>query len=385
MANHETQFLSGLEKHAVPRLVPALVLLVLALVASSSLSAQTPPEVVGHVDGQNFKIEAPQSGPATIGPADVLTSGSRLIARAGQTRVSLNGGGEIIICGAARLQLLKSQGALTVALDYGTLRVRIEGAESVAVFTPLVTATPVAIGGGERDTTIGLEQNGQMCLRALSGAVRIAQQLSGQSLLVPQYGGLSLSGGQLNPIAAGAPGCSCELDTAKLLTTKPLVTHEASGTGTTPAAKPPSQTQPIIVDEKVDEKPRTLPNANAIAVPPVTPKEAVAADSVAAPPSVDVPIYKVLMPPLIFNAADPGPPPDPGPETIILVRSVHAQEDTVYSGTVEPKGARTESPSTQKNSSADSPHSGILARIGGFFRRVFGVSTGPGCAGAGCK
>lgn len=381
MPNHESKILPAFRMRALLRSTPVLALLTLGLILPAQLGAQVQPEIVGHVEGQDFRIEAQPGLPLPSGPSTgLLASGSRLIVRAGQAQISLNGGGEIIICGAARLQLLKSQGALTVALDYGTLRIRVDDAESLSVFTPQVMATPIAIGGGSRETTIGLEHNGQMCLRALSGAVRISQPLSGESLLVPQYGGLSLSGGQLNPVAAAAPGCACDLDTAKLLPLKPIPARETSGVGSLPAADLPSQTQSV----PLEEKPRTLQGTKEVAAPPVLPRDSVASDA-AAPPSVDTPIYHVLMPPLTFNAANPTPPPDPSPDTMILVRTVRAREETVFSGTVEPKSAVAAPPTAQKDSSASSAHSGILARIGGFFRRVFGVSTGPGCEGAGCR
>ena len=67
------------------------------------------------------RSKVPASAPTTVGDAaNVIASGSRLIVRSGQARITLNGGGEIIICGAARLQLLKSQDAMTIALDLGT-------------------------------------------------------------------------------------------------------------------------------------------------------------------------------------------------------------------------------------------------------------------------
>jgi hypothetical protein len=382
MANHATQVHRGWKAHTSLISLTLLASMAVALLAPTRLGAQLPPEIVGRVEGSDFRIEAQPGMPTpALDAANVLTSGSRLTVRSGQVRILLNGGGEIFICGAARLQLLKSQGALTIALDFGTVRVRVSDAGSVAVFTPLVTATPISIGGGDRDTTVGLEQNGQMCLRSLSGAVRIAQQLSGESLLVPQLGGLTLSGGQLSPVAAAAPGCPCEIENAKLSPSRPPLPHEAPPITSDSAARPPSQPQ----SAPIEERPRTVPGTNAIAMPPVIPKETGATDAVDAPPSVDAPLYKVLMPALIFNAANPTPPPDPSPDTMILVRSVRAREGVIFTGTVEPKGTR-EAPSVAQNATnAETPHQGFFAKIGGFFRRVFGGSSGPDCAGAGCK
>src|SRR5579862_9175094 len=146
-------------------------LLVLAGICPQRLDAQAPAQIVGRVEGRDFIVEdasgAPSAGqlPGSVASAS-LASGSHLDVRSGQARILLDGGGEIVICGAARLQLLKAQGALTVALDYGTLHVNVAGSEPIAIFTPLVLATPVSIGAGARETTIGLESTGQMCLRS---------------------------------------------------------------------------------------------------------------------------------------------------------------------------------------------------------------------------
>jgi hypothetical protein len=382
MAKHVTRPFLEPKPHTLLTPLLAIGLSAMLLAAPTRVRAQINPEIIGRVEGVDFTIEAPQGMPAAGGDAaGILASGNRLIVRSGNARVSLKSGGEIIICGAARLQLLKSQNALTIALDYGTLRVRVEGAESVAIFTPLVTATPISIGGGVRETAIGLDQKGQMCLRALSGAARISQQLSGESVLVPQYGGLSLSGGQLNPVAAEAPGCTCELDTSKPFLQRPAATHDATKAPAPLATKSPAQVSPA----PAEEKPPAAPKQNAIVAPPVAAPSTGSSDSAGTAPPAAEPIYKVQMPAFTFNASDPGPQPEPSPETMILVRSVHAKEDTIFQGTVEPMGTREASASAVQGTGAETPHSGILARIGGFFRRMFGISSAPGCEGAGCK
>jgi hypothetical protein len=194
--------------------IPALALVFFGAVGTR---AQTTREFVGRVEGHDFVVENSIGEPVPAGEqANLLSSGNRLVVRSGQARILLEGGGDILICGAAQLDLLKSQGSITIALDHGTLHVHVKKSDPVSVFTPLVLATTVAIGGGERDVTVGLEQSGQMCIRAISGAVRVGQQLSGESLLVPQFGGLTLSGAQINAVSASAPGCTCEADAARL-------------------------------------------------------------------------------------------------------------------------------------------------------------------------
>jgi hypothetical protein len=95
---------------------------------------------------------------------------------------------------------------------------------------------------------------------------------------------------------------------------------------------------------------------------------------VGAPPSVGEPIYTAIMPPFVFNAENPDPPPEPAMETIALVRSVRVHEDTMIRGTVEPKGNSGVVVASKKPSDKSTEHSGVLASIGRFFRKLFGVS-----------
>ena len=140
-----------------------------------------------------------------------LSNGSEITLRFGQAKIELVEGGEIDLCAPAHLTLLKSGGAITVALDYGRVHVRLDSEIPLTVYTPLIVATPIAIGQGPRGITVGLDQKDEMCASAETGAARLEQQLSGQSLLVPQGGELSFTGGQLNAPRMGAQGCHCEL------------------------------------------------------------------------------------------------------------------------------------------------------------------------------
>lgn len=342
-------------------------LLAFSAVSPSLLPAQSAPQIVGRVEGRDFVIEdsssaAPIPQDLTAGSSAVLASGRHLAVRSGQARILLNGGGEIVICGPARLQLLESQGSLTVALDYGTLHINVASAEHITIFTPLVVATPVSVGGDAREATIGLALTGEMCIRAASGAVRVEQQLSGQSLFVPQFGQLSLAGGQLAAAAPSAPGCACEIDAAQLSPASPASTHETIG-----AIGPAAPRTPVAEPKKP---------AIAPPFPPPNPGRTSNGASLD-PPSLDVPIYRVYMPPLIFDASSPVPPPDPDPSTIILVRSVRVREDTVIRGTIAGAGAGkgkndSQTLTAKADPGAQQPQPGFFARVGGFFRRVFG-------------
>jgi hypothetical protein len=315
--------------------------LALIISVAAQIHAQGNRELVGRVEGRDFVIENSIGEPVPPGElTERLSSGNRLVVRSGQARIILEGGGDILICGAAQLELLKAQGAITIALDHGTLRVHVRKSDPVSVFTPLVLATTVAIGGGERDVTVGLEKTGEMCIRAKSGAVRVGQQLSGESLIVPQFGGLTLSGGQINAVSASAPGCTCEADAAKLSPPRVNVAQQIPISNVaTGDPLPHFSTQQIGAP---------LPQASSTAF-------------VGIPPVVNDSAVTVLMPPLVFNVSTPDEPDEAALETIALARSVRVREDTIIHGRVEPKGIPGSTPAAKKSSG-----------ISGFFRRLFG-------------
>jgi len=332
----------------------AIATLTFLSVIAPALRAQITGEFVGRVEGHDFVVEDPSGTPVPRGDlSELLSSGNHLLVRSGQARILLDGGGDILICGAAQLQVLKSQGSITVALDYGTIRVHEKKTDPISVFTPLVVATTVAVGGGERDATVGLEQSGQMCIRAKSGAVRVGQQLSGENLLVPQFGGLTLSGGQVNAVSASAPGCTCEADSARLSPSRPNVNQ-------------PSRETITVVD--------VLPDVSHFPQVSSPVRQSPSSANVGAPPEVSERVLRINMPPLVFNSSNPDPPEEPAVEMITLVRSVRVREDAVIRGTVEPKGNAAIVPAEKKTSARSADHSGVLARIGGFFRRLFGGS-----------
>src|SRR5205823_13356281 len=116
----------------------------------------------------------------------------------------------------------------------------------------LIQAQTVAIGGGPRDALVGFDSSGAMCIRANLGAIRLEQQLTGQSVVIPQTGDVFLFSGQLENLRTSAGHCVCSLQTAK-------------------------------------------------AIPPPQPPASQSARVEPLPPNVE-PIYQVVMPPLIYEA-----------------------------------------------------------------------------------
>ncbi len=270
---------------------------------------------------------------SNIAGAQPLASGSHIVVRSGQARVSLEGGGEIAICGAARLQLLSSGGALTVVLEYGTLDLHLNGARTISIYTPLIVATPVVIGGEDTDTSVGLSPDGKMCLYALNGALRISQQLSGQEILIPQNGHASLSGGQVESLAAPIEACVANSIWQSSTLQGPSASIKASGCWHSKRAAAPGDVRTSAGAVHADINRSFFDAASGQLPQPSSP----------APPrpaAVDEPVYKVLMPPLSFDPNAPVNISEPSTDQIVLIRSVHVQDETVYRDVVEPKKKR---------------------------------------------
>ena len=166
---------------------------------------------VGAIDGEAISVEGPMSVDVVGGKVrTVLRSGSDVHVKTGQARIELIEGGHITICGPAHFSVLKSGGAITLALDTGTIHAFLQTEPALTVYTPQIQARPISIGNGYMETLVGLDSSGAMCIRATKGAVRIEQQLTGQSMLVPQNGDVSLTNGQLETLHTSAGHCVCE-------------------------------------------------------------------------------------------------------------------------------------------------------------------------------
>jgi hypothetical protein len=183
-----------------------------------------------------------------------------------------------------------------------------------------------------------------MCALTARGAVRIEQQLSGQSVLLPQGGEVHLTDGQLNTLRSGAGSCTCEL----------LVTQNVA----------PRQVELSVPVRPEPARPR-----------PVTPMPA---------PRAAEPIYRVYMPPLTYDATAPDPSPDPDPAAILMVREAPPLPELFFRGQVEPTPEAAIDYSPQRE--ANRPGAVVKAKRGNFFSWFFGIfrrQKSP-CVGAGC-
>jgi hypothetical protein len=300
--------------------------------------AQTTPETVGRLSGDDVAVAGAlsfdeQNGQTTA----ILASGSEVTVRSGQARIELVEGGEVAICGPAHFTVFKAGGAITLALDYGRVHPMLDAAVPFAVYTPFVVATPIAIDQGPRDLTVGLDQQGALCAVPAHGATRIEQQLTNQSLLVPQGGEVNLANGQLSATPPARESCNCDL----------LVSHNTA----------PKQLEFSVPVKPTARQPGEVP-------PPVLTEQ---------------PVYMVYMPPLAFDANALVPPPDPDPKTILLVRESVLRPEVVFRGHVEASAKRSatqqtgaagaaRAPAAKKDNNSSSGGRGLLAIIYGLFR-----------------
>ncbi|MGA8674849.1 MAG: hypothetical protein WB621_06535 [Candidatus Acidiferrales bacterium] len=329
----------GHERSVASVALAALVLL--AALGCPSLRAQaTPPGAIGQLEGSDVSID---TGAGTGGTASSSSAGgpvfngSVVTVHDGKARLTLAVGGDVDVCGPAKLTLLQSGGAVTLALDFGRIHLQLLRGTSLRIFTPTIIATPLDIGGETRDITAGLDMNDSLCVLATSGAIRLEQQFTGEGIIVPQAGEFFLNAGKLVPIA-GAPGsCAC---TARHAQSAPPPQIPVLGVSSSaPLAPPPQPAKspsaaatagPKVSDSEPNVQLRVLAQTDDIhpTVPP-------AKDAAPPPPPDAMPEYKIIMPPLGFSAAAPTAPPDPPMDAVLLVRTVHVEPEYEFTGHVE--------------------------------------------------
>ena len=323
---------------------------------SARTAAQDFPVVLGRIEGDDVQVATKTpAGVETDAAPTVVASGSDVTLRSGYALLLLNSGGQVSICGPAHFNLIKSSGALTLALDYGRVHPSLESADEFKIYTPTIVATPIAIAGGPRDMTVGLGQDGEMCMLTARGAMRVEPQFSEQSVIVPQGGTVSLAGGQIESLQADASACSCDYPRAR--------------TDSAESAR--------------SAHPRPARDIGILA-PPAPPDRKRAGNAAPPPTPTSEPVYTVLMPPLSFDASSPEPPPDPAPETILLVREVRLRPLAEFHGHVNPAPSQAALPPTpppvtpapsDKRPPASPPS--LLDRVRSFFRRLTSFSQSP--------
>ena len=170
-------------------------------------------------------------------------------------------------------------------------------------------------------------------MAAASGAIQLEHQFTGEKLIVPQAGEFFLNAGRLMPVA-GTPGsCQCT-ETDQQVVPAPTGPPLEYATNTAPPAEPASA--PAVVEAAA--APNTVPTvefsipAHANEGHPIVPQ---ANDVAPAAPPASVPIYTVVLPPLVFMANSPGPPPIPTADMAVLIREAQVSPEWEFSGRVE--------------------------------------------------
>lgn len=265
--------------------------------AAAAGADQPAPEAVGSITGDSITVTGPMTVETVRGRVrTILHNGSDVRVKAGSARIDLVEGGQVAICGPAHFSVLKSSGTLMLAMDAGTVRIHAGARPAITVYTPQVEARPVSIGGGDLDALIGMDSAGTVYARAASGAIRMEQQLTGQSVVVPQGGDVQLTNGQIDSLHTGGLRIACEIQ---------AVSPE------------PAEVSLIASAEEVRAR------MNAAAQP--TTRETAAGDE---------PVYQVFMPPLVFDASA-AVQPEPNPRLIVLARRVRVRPTLIYRGRVE--------------------------------------------------
>jgi hypothetical protein len=371
-------------------------LLFLALIANAiplhAQQTQAPAGTIGRVEGNDVSIETggmAADGTTTSGRSMFVTNGSIITVHSGEARMTLLGGGEVDVCGPAKFTVLQSGAAITLALNFGRMRVQLPAAAQLRIFTPTIIATPIDIGGGPRDFTVGLDLNDSLCVVATSGALRLEHQFTGEGLIVPQAGEFFLAAGKLLPVAGVAGSCQCV--TLQARATPPLPPSPEMGLTSKPqpapqsapdvapsapvAAAQPPQPAPAAPVEIHDPVPAPAIQIRQLAIANQTHPNPPPHDNEAPPaPAISIPIYKVVMPPLTFSVDAPAPPGEPSTDMILLVRIAHVEPEWQFNGHVEaPQLQQVVAHEPSKGSSA--PAQSSQKKKGGFWaalRRAFG-------------
>src|ERR1700738_3586128 len=311
---------------------------------------------VGAIEGEAISVQGPLSIEVVQGRTrTILRSGSDIHVNSGPARIDLIEGGQIVVCGPAHLSVLKSVNLLTLALDTGTIHAHIEGPQpALTIYTAQIQAKPFAIGDAPQDTLVGFDQTGAMCIRADRGGVRFEQQLTAQSILVPQSGEVLITNGQLESLRSGVTHCSCELQLAKTLAPTSAQT-EVSRLPT------PEEMQKATVEA-------AKAGAEDAKTPGATPK----------PAERDSPVYQVFMPPLTYDASAKVHRDNFDPQLIVLVRRVRVRPTLIFQGRVEGASVVAQNsaippaaPAVQTPSANPKKDDSLISRVRAFFHRLF--------------
>ena len=319
------------------------------LLPGIALADKPPADAIGAIEGEAISVDGPMSVDVVKGQVrTILRSGSDVHVKAGQARVDLIEGGYILICGPAHFSLLKSGGTITLALDSGTIHAQFASEVSLNIYTAQIQAHPISIGNGVEDLLVGLDGSGTMCIRANRGAIRVEQQLTGQSVIVPQTGDITLTNGQLESLQTTPGRCVCEMQVnLQPMTPATEVSQLASK----------EDVQKRQAASKIPAQPASVPQT-------AQPEE---------------PVYQIFMPPLQYDAKNKVQS-EYDPNLVILVRRVRVRPTLIYQGRVAGEAAVArqsplpQAPKPQAASQKPTEES-TWNRVKTYFRRIWSPAT----------
>lgn len=296
-------FISVLASRALPFIALGAVLIAALYLVPVARTDQPSYDTVGPIEGEAISVQGPLNIEVVQGHTrTILRSGSDIRVHSGQARIDLVEGGQIAICGPAHLSVLKSVNLLTIALDIGIVHAHIEQQPALTIYTAQLQAKPFAISDAAQDVLVGFDPAGAMCIRADSGAVRVEQQLTAQSIVIPQAGEVLIANGALESLRSGVTHCSCELQLAK------------------PPVPAQLEVSRLPTSEEIQKAKASAPK-----IPPASTRPA---------PS-EPPIYQVFMPPLSYDAGAKVQPDNFDPQLIVIVRRVRVRPTLIFQGTVK--------------------------------------------------
>jgi hypothetical protein len=315
----------------------AAMLIFFGLNAAARAQAPTAPaSILGQVIGDDVSvIGASHVVSGVSGRAIEFSSGDTIVAFSGKARVEFTNGGELDICGPAKFTVLSSGEALTVALNFGRVRVRFDAVRPIAIYMPLVIATPIPIENNPRDATVGLTNTGTMCVLATSGAIRLQNQLSGESTIVPQPSEVFVPGSSFVSLPPAMGQCDCDYDEPSAQQSTPSASAPiTSGSAAPVPTAPPQETPPVVAQ---------TPTITASAPKPTPPLVA-----------GSQPTVKTL-PPIAYDAKSATETPEPiSVATLMLAQQTVVQPAWIFHGTVIDPRAKNNSQLSEASAAQNS-------------------------------
>src|SRR5579872_3740403 len=117
------------------RALPILFVVISTLASVAVARAQdAPANTVGRIEGLDVSVEGGASagnGTLSGAPSIFVVNGGVVTVHSGQAQLRLLAGGKVDVCGPAKFTVLQSGAAITLALNFGKLRIQLPGATSL--------------------------------------------------------------------------------------------------------------------------------------------------------------------------------------------------------------------------------------------------------------